>query len=84
MKLRVVFGVFAAARNRDRLTPAGRWRPRAAVAEALRSSGEEEEAAAVMLEARTILRDFAATLAPGRARTLLAAPAVREVLDTQS
>ena len=37
-----------------------------------------------MLEARTILTDFAATLAPGRARTLFAAPAVREVLDTQS
>ena len=66
------------------VNPAGRWRPRAAAAEALRSSGAEEEAVSVMLQARTIVMDFAATLAPGRARTLLAAPAVREVLDTQS
>ncbi len=66
------------------VNPAGRWRPRAAAAEALRSSGAEEEAVSGMLQARTIVMDFAATLAPGRARTLLAAPAVREVLDTQS
>ena len=37
---------------------------------------------AVMREAATILTDFAATLAPERATTLLAAPSVRDVLDT--
>ena len=48
------------------VNPAGRWRPRAAAADALRSAGAEEEAVSVMLQARTIVMDFAATLAPGR------------------
>jgi class 3 adenylate cyclase len=65
----------------DLVNPTGRWRARASLATELRASGEEAAAARVAGEARTILVDFAATLSPTRATTLLAAPQAQEILD---
>ena len=62
------------------VNPVGRWRSRAALADVLRTTGDEEAAAVATSEARQILTDFAATLAPGRAETLFASPAARAIL----
>ena len=62
------------------VNPVGRWQSRAALADVLRATGDEAEAAATTSEARRILTDFAATLAPGRAQTLLASPPARAIL----
>ena len=50
----------------------------------LRTTGDEADAAATTSEARRILTDFAATLAPSRAETLLASPPARAILETSS
>jgi tetratricopeptide (TPR) repeat protein len=63
------------------VNPVGRWQSRVSLAAALDATGDEEAAAATVIQARRILTDFAATLAPGRAATLLAAPRAREILD---
>jgi class 3 adenylate cyclase/tetratricopeptide (TPR) repeat protein len=65
----------------DLVNPTGRWRARASLAAELRATGHEAAAAAMTEEARRILADFAGTLAPKRAATLLAAPQVQEVMD---
>jgi class 3 adenylate cyclase/tetratricopeptide (TPR) repeat protein len=62
------------------VNPVGRWQSRAALAEVLRTSGDEQAAVVVTNEARRILTEFAATLAPSRAETLLASPAARAIL----
>lgn len=62
------------------VNPVGRWRSRAALAEALRASGDDDGAAMTTGEARRILTDFAATLAPSRAETLLASPPAQAIL----
>jgi tetratricopeptide (TPR) repeat protein len=64
------------------VNPAGRWGPRAALADVLRETGDEAEAAAVAREAVAVVTTFAATLAPERSACLLAAPPVRAVLDS--
>jgi class 3 adenylate cyclase/tetratricopeptide (TPR) repeat protein len=67
----------------DRLVnPAGRWRPRTALADGLRVIGDDAGATAAATEAAEIVTAFAATLAPGRAASLLHAPPVRELLDS--
>jgi class 3 adenylate cyclase/tetratricopeptide (TPR) repeat protein len=63
------------------VNPTGRWQSRAALAAALGDVGHDESAAATTREAKDIVTGFAATLAPSRRATLLAAPQVREVLD---
>jgi tetratricopeptide (TPR) repeat protein len=63
------------------VNPTGRWQSRAALVAAFHETGDDESAAAVMREAKEILTAFAATLAPARAQTLLAAPPARAVLD---
>jgi class 3 adenylate cyclase/DNA-binding SARP family transcriptional activator len=63
------------------VNPVGRWESRASLAAALRSTGDEEAAAAATGEARQILTGFAASLTPPRAATLLASPRTRAVLD---
>ena len=62
------------------VNPVGRWQSRASLADVLRTTGDEEAAAVATNEARRILTDFAATLAPSRAETLLASSAAREIL----
>jgi tetratricopeptide (TPR) repeat protein len=62
------------------VNPSGRWQARAALAAALAATGDESAAASTATEARAILVEFAGTLAPGRAETLLAAPQARDVL----
>ncbi len=62
------------------VNPVGRWQSRAALADALQTTGDEEDASATRSEARRILTEFAATLAPGRAETLLAASPARAIL----
>ena len=64
------------------VNPAGRWGPRAALAAALRETGDEAEGAVVATEAREIVTAFAATLAAGRAAALLGAPPVQELLGS--
>ena len=63
------------------VNPAGRWRPRSALADGLRAVGDDAGADAVTTEAAEIVTAFAATLAPGRAASLLEAPAVRALLS---
>jgi class 3 adenylate cyclase/tetratricopeptide (TPR) repeat protein len=62
------------------VNPVGRWQSRAALADVLRTIGDEQAAVVATNEARRILTDFAATLAPSRAETLLASPAARAIL----
>ena len=62
------------------VNPVGRWRARAALAGGLRATGAEDDAVATAAEARRILTNFAATLAPSRAETLLASPAAQAIL----
>jgi hypothetical protein len=62
------------------VNPVGRWQSRASLADVLRTTGDEGAAAVATNEARRILTDFAATLAPSRAETLLASSAAREIL----
>jgi class 3 adenylate cyclase/tetratricopeptide (TPR) repeat protein len=65
----------------DLVNPTGCWRSRAALAQGLRESGDEEGAARATIEAREILAAFASSLAPERAASLLGAPPVREILE---
>ena len=62
------------------VNPVGRWQSRASLAAGLRATGDEEAAAATATDAGRILTNFASTLAPARADTMLAAPRAREVL----
>jgi class 3 adenylate cyclase/tetratricopeptide (TPR) repeat protein len=62
------------------VNPVGRWQSRASLARALRATGDESGAADAAAGARRILADFAATLAPGRAQTVVAAPEARWVV----
>jgi hypothetical protein len=64
------------------VNPVGRWHSRAGLADALRTTGHEADAAATTSEAQRILTDFAATLAPSHAETLLASPPARVILET--
>jgi class 3 adenylate cyclase/tetratricopeptide (TPR) repeat protein len=64
------------------VNPTGRWRARAALAEGLRATGDDEAAAAATLDARSVIDAFAATLAPERASIFLAAEPVREVMES--
>jgi tetratricopeptide (TPR) repeat protein len=64
------------------VNPVGRWHSRAGLADALRTTGHEADAAATTSEAQRILTDFAATLAPSHAKTLLASPPARVILET--
>jgi class 3 adenylate cyclase/tetratricopeptide (TPR) repeat protein len=63
------------------VNPVGRWQSRAALASVQRAAGEDAAAVATSARARQIITDFAATLAPSRAETLLSAPQTREILD---
>ncbi len=63
------------------VNPVGRWQARAALAAALAEMRDQEGAAGALSDAQGILTAFAATLVPGRAATLLASPATRELLD---
>jgi hypothetical protein len=63
------------------VNPVGRWDARSSLATALRDTGDEQAAAAATAEARQILADFAATLTPARAATLLASPRAHTLLD---
>lgn len=62
------------------VNPAGRWAPRAALADGLRTTGDEAGSEAAANEARVIVTEFAASLAPARAESLLGAPPVRELV----
>lgn len=65
----------------DRLGhPPTRWLAHAALGRALDGVGEDEGAAAAVLEAADTIRGFAETLAPERARPLLASSPVQEIL----
>jgi tetratricopeptide (TPR) repeat protein len=64
------------------VNPVGRWQSRAALAAELRATGDEATAASTSADARSILLEFAGTLAASRAETLLAAPQARDVLTT--
>ena len=66
------------------VNPTGRWQARASLATELRATGDEAAAAMTADEARQILLDFAATLAPARAATLLAAPQAHEIMAAPS
>ena len=63
------------------VNPVGRWQSRVALAAALDATGDHGAAAATTVQAGRILTEFAVTLAPERAATLLAAPRAREILD---
>jgi eukaryotic-like serine/threonine-protein kinase len=66
------------------VNPVGRWQARAALADGLRTTGDEEAAATTTAEGRTILTDFAATLSPAHRDTLLASRSARAILDAPS
>jgi tetratricopeptide (TPR) repeat protein len=63
----------------DLIGPPARWDARAALGRVAYAVGKDEEAAAAYGEARTLLEDFAATLAPERAATLSQSPLVQEI-----
>jgi class 3 adenylate cyclase/tetratricopeptide (TPR) repeat protein len=58
----------------------GRWRAQAVLARVAYELGRDDVAAAAYEEAGKLIETFAATLAPDRARRLLAAPALSEIL----
>jgi tetratricopeptide (TPR) repeat protein len=61
--------------------PPARWRARAALGEAAHALGDDDAAATAYDEAATLVESFAETLAPERKQTLIAAPAVDEILS---
>jgi tetratricopeptide (TPR) repeat protein len=71
----------SAVRIADDLVGApARFNARAELARAAYALGDDERAAAAAGEARVLVADFAATLAPERARALLGSPLAQEVL----
>jgi tetratricopeptide (TPR) repeat protein len=58
-----------------------RWQARSAFGKVAHTLGEDDVAAAVYDEAADLVEEFAKTLAPERARGLLAAPDVAEILS---
>jgi len=56
-----------------------RWAARASLGRVAYELGEDDEAAAAYGEARTLIDDFSATLAPQRAATLATSPVVQEI-----
>jgi hypothetical protein len=72
----------AAVAGTDELTsPNPRWETRASLAHALVRTGDDAGAARTFHEAAEVIRAFAATLAPERAASLLAAEPIREILS---
>jgi predicted Zn-dependent protease len=65
-------------------TPPARWQGRAALARALSTVGRDEEAGVALSEAKSIIEDVAAGLAPERAKVFVSAEPIREVLDSAS
>jgi class 3 adenylate cyclase/tetratricopeptide (TPR) repeat protein len=59
-----------------------RWDARAALGRAAHALGEDDVAVAAFAEARKLVDDFAATLAPERAATLATSPVVQEIRST--
>jgi hypothetical protein len=65
----------------DRLgSPPGRWQARSAFGKALLAAGRDDEAASAFTEGRRIIDNTASGLAPERAKRLLSADPVQEVL----
>jgi class 3 adenylate cyclase/tetratricopeptide (TPR) repeat protein len=64
--------------------PPARWRTRGALGKVAYALGEDERAAAAYGEAGELVETFAATLAPERAKTLVTAPDVSEILSLTS
>jgi class 3 adenylate cyclase/tetratricopeptide (TPR) repeat protein len=58
-----------------------RWEARAALGAAAYGLGDDETAASVYGEAAVLVESFAATIAPQRQKTLLAAPPVAEIIS---
>jgi class 3 adenylate cyclase/tetratricopeptide (TPR) repeat protein len=72
-----------AVRIADRLIgPPARFKARAALARSAYALGEDERAATATAEARALVDDFTATLAPERAELVRASPVVRELFAT--
>ena len=70
-----------AVRESDRLgSPPGRWQARAAFGKALFAAARDDEATSAFTEAGGIISDIASGLAPERAKRLLSADPIREVL----
>jgi class 3 adenylate cyclase/tetratricopeptide (TPR) repeat protein len=68
----------------DRLgTPPGRWQSRAALSKALYAAGRDDEAGSVLTEARGIIDDVAAGLAPNRAERFRSAAPIAELLESR-
>jgi class 3 adenylate cyclase/tetratricopeptide (TPR) repeat protein len=63
-------------------TPPARWRTRAALTEALATTGDDEGADATTREAAAIAGAFGSTLSDEHARSLLAAPPIVAILRT--
>jgi tetratricopeptide (TPR) repeat protein len=61
--------------------PPGRWDARAALGRGAYSLGDDNRAASAYAEAAELVENFASTLAPERATTLVQADAVREILS---
>ena len=59
-----------------------RYNARAALARAAYALGEDERAATANAEARALVDEFVATLAPERAELVRASPVVRELFAT--
>jgi hypothetical protein len=77
-----VDGLRIAVSEADRLgTPPGRWQARAALGHATYAAGLDDEAAAAYTGAREIVNEMASGLAPERAKRLLSAHPIREVLE---
>jgi hypothetical protein len=61
-------------------SPPGRWQARAAFGKALFAAARDDEATSAFTEAGGIISDIASGLAPERAKRLLSADPIREVL----
>lgn len=73
----------SAARIADELIgPPARFKARAALARAAYALGDDERAAAANVEARVLVDDFVASLAPERADQVRASPVVQELFAT--
>jgi class 3 adenylate cyclase/tetratricopeptide (TPR) repeat protein len=73
----------AASDGADALgSPPGRWQARAVLARALVAAGRDAEGEVAISEAKGVIDDMAAGLAPERAKVFLSAGPVREVLDS--
>ncbi len=71
----------SAAEAADTLgAPSGRWQARAALAKALATTGDDDEAAAEYAKASEVIRAFAATLTPEHVASLLGAAPIVEIL----